>query len=103
MTACYSAFLWVGITKIKMEKLTDIITEKQINIAWGNANFGADRNAIDRYKLIANGLLKCAVGYSTGHTMQCILEDLGLVLQTWELSPRGKRYLFAAYNDGLSV
>ena len=30
-----------------MEKVTDIITEKQINIAWGNANFGADRNAID--------------------------------------------------------
>ena len=86
-----------------MEKVTDIITEKQINIAWGNADFGSDRNAIDKYKLIANGVLKYASGFGTGHTMQCILEDLGLVLPTWELSPRGKRYLFAAYNSGTSV
>jgi hypothetical protein len=86
-----------------MEKVTDIVTEKQINIAWGNADFGNDRNAIDKYKLIANGVLKCASGFCTGDTMQCILEELGLVLQTWELSPRGKRYLFAAYNTGLSV
>jgi len=86
-----------------MNKVTDIITDAQINIAWGNADFGKDRNSKDKHELIANGVLKCAAGFATGHTMQCILEDLGLVLPTWELSPCGKQYLYYAYQSGISV
>ena len=80
-----------------MEKTSDILTENQINLIWGNANFGNDKSIEDKHKLIAKGLLQCVSGFSTGYTIQQILEELGLVLQTRELSQRGKRYLYAAY------
>lgn len=83
-----------------MEKVEDLVTDKQIDLAWGNANFG--NTGLTKRELIANVLLKCASGFETGHTAKCIVEDLGLVTQRWELSQRGKRYLFAAYSQGYS-
>jgi len=82
-----------------METVQDLITDNQINISWGNADFGE----VSRRELIANSLLKCASGYSTGSTAKYILEDLGLVSKDWELSHKGQRYLFAAYSNGVSV
>ena len=83
-----------------MEKVEDLVTDEQINLAWGNANFGPDYS---RREIIANCLLKYASGYRTGHTAMCILQELGLLTQRRELSKRGKRYLFAAYSGGLSL
>lgn len=83
-----------------MERITDIVTDGQLQHAWGNADFGPSRT---RREVIANTLLKCASGYSTGHTAKCIAEELGLVTQKWELSKKGKRYLFAAYSNGVSI
>tara|TARA_R110002073_G_scaffold314073_1_gene486217 strand:- start:557 stop:808 length:252 start_codon:yes stop_codon:yes gene_type:complete len=83
-----------------MEKVEDLVTDKQIDLAWGYANFGDNYSKRD---IIANTLLKCASGYETGHTAKCIVEELGLVTKRWELSQRGKRYLYAAYNGGLSM
>jgi len=83
-----------------MENVQDLVTDKQVDLAWGNANFGDNYSKRD---IIANTLLKCASGYETGHTAKCIVEELGLVTQRWELSQRGKRYLFAAYSGGLSL
>ena len=86
--------------RMKMEKVEDLVTDKQIDLAWGNANFGETHS---KREVIANTLLKCSCGYYTGHTAKCIVEELGLVTQRWELSQRGKRYLFAAYSGGLSL
>ena len=84
----------------EMEKVEDLVTDKQIDLAWGNANFGVTHS---KREVIANTLLKCASGYHTGHTAKCIVEELGLVTQKWQLRQRGKRYLFAAYSGGLSL
>lgn len=83
-----------------MEKVEDLVTDKQIDIAWGFANFG---EGLTKREIIANTLLKCASGYQTGHTAKCIVEELGLVTQKWTLSQRGKRYLYSAYSGGLSL
>ncbi len=83
-----------------METVYDIVTDKQIDLAWGNANFGETHS---KRAIIANTILKCASGYQTGHTAECIVEDLGLVTKDWKLSQRGQRYLFAAFSGGLSL
>jgi len=83
-----------------MEKVQDIITDEQMEKAWGNANFGST----DKREIIRNTLLKCASGYYTGHTAKCIVSELGLVYQSkWKLSKLGQQYLFAAYSNGVSV
>jgi hypothetical protein len=82
-----------------MDKVNDIVTDSQVELAWGNANFGD----VSPRDVIANTLLKCAVGYATGRTARVICEELGLVTGDWQLSQRGKAYLFAAYSRGLSV
>lgn len=48
-----------------MEKVEDLVTDKQIDLAWGNANFG--NTGLTKRELIANVLLKCASGFVTGH------------------------------------
>ena len=82
-----------------MDKVNDIVTDAQVELAWGSANFGA----IQPREVIANTLLKCASGYATGRTARAICEELGLVTEGWQLSQRGKAYLFAAYSGGLSL
>jgi hypothetical protein len=82
-----------------METVEEILTDEQINIAWGNANFGS----ISKRNVIAGALLKCASGYYTGNTAKCIVEELGLVTKKWTLTKLGKRYLFAAFYGGLSI
>ncbi len=82
-----------------MEKVEEILTDAQINDAWGNANFGS----ISKRNVIAGALLKCASGYYTGNTAKCIIEELGLVTKKWTLTKLGKRYLYAAFCGNISV
>lgn len=84
-----------------MEK---IITDEQIEAAWGNANFGEVYSSkTGRREIIRNTLLKCACGYETGRTAKIIAQELGLVTVKWTLTKKGKEYLFAAYSNGTSV
>lgn len=82
-----------------METVEQMITDEQINTAWGNAQFGSG----SKRGIIANALLKYASGYYTGHTIMCITQELGLVGKNVTLTKLGKRYLFAAYANGVSV
>lgn len=82
-----------------MDKPEILITDAQIDLVWGNANFGE----VGRRDLINNTLLKCASGYSTGRTAKCIVEELGLVTPKWKLTKLGERYLYAAYYGGISL
>ena len=86
----------------KRETTEDLVTDKQIDIAWGHADFGGKHS---KREVISNALLKFACGYETGHTAYAICEELGLISQEYkpQLTPRGKRYLFAAFSNGLSV
>jgi hypothetical protein len=83
----------------QMETVEQILTDEQINNAWGNANFGKS----NRRDVVANALLKYASGYGTGHTIECICRELGLITKQCNLSTKGKHYLFTHFSRGLSV
>ncbi len=77
-----------------METVQDLITDKQVDIAWGEADFGT---FYDKRDVIKYSLLKFACGYKTGKTAKSILEDLGLITQNENLTQRGKRYLYVSF------
>lgn len=79
----------------------ELVTDKQIEDAWGSANFG-EFLTNNKRELINNTILKCASGYVTGSTAKRIVQELGLVSTKWTLTKKGQRYLFAAYSQGKS-
>lgn len=83
-----------------MEKLEEIISNNEINKAWGNASFGKD---ISKRSVISNALLKFASGYATGHTIECICRELKLITKQCNLTTLGKRYLYESFCGELSV
>lgn len=84
-----------------MDKPEEIITDQEIESAWGDANFGEFLNANKR-ELINNSVLKCASGYYTGSTAVHIVCGLGLATEKWELTKKGKYYLYSAFSSGKS-
>jgi hypothetical protein len=76
-----------------METVEDIITDEQVTLAWGNADFGN----VEKRDVIKFSLLKWACGYETGKTARNILKDLGLITMHNIVSKRGKRYLYVAF------
>lgn len=80
--------------------LEEIITDEQINTAWGNASFGKD---VSKRDVVANALLKYASEYGTGYTIEQICRELGLITKQCKLTRLGKQYLYEAYRNGLSV
>ena len=82
-----------------METVQDLVKDEMLENVFGNADFGE----VSKREVLANTLLKCACGYETGNTAKCIVQELGLVTQEWKLSMWGKRYLFAAFSNKLSV
>lgn len=81
------------------EKIEDVVSDEELIKVWGNANFGST----DKREIVRNSLLKCACRYYTGKTAKQILEELSLVTTKWELTPKGRNYLWVAYSNGLSV
>jgi hypothetical protein len=82
-----------------MESTKEILSDEQIDSAWGNANFGKS----NKRDIIVNALLEYTYGYETGHTIKQICEELGLVTNQAELTTKGERYLFVHFSGGLSV
>lgn len=75
-----------------------IVTDEELNIAWGNARFGD----ISKRDVIATTLKKVAQAWGTGHTAMCIVRELGLVEYRngqQGLSDKGLRYLLALKSD----
>jgi hypothetical protein len=77
----------------------EIVSENDLNEAWGNADFGNN----DKRFIVKHALLKCASGYYTGRTAKHILIELKLANDRWEMTPKGKQYLFAAFSNGISI
>ena len=82
-----------------MRTVEDLVTDEQLEYAWGNADFGHN----DKRGLIANTLLKSASGFSTGSTARHITVSLGLTDSRFELTRLGRSYLWAAYSKGVSL
>lgn len=79
-----------------MMTVENIITDKQLDDAWGNSNFGS----ISKRDVIKYTLLKCASGYHSGHTGKIICQELKLVYTNdWKLTKKGKEYLYYAFCD----
>lgn len=63
------------------ETPADIISDEEISRVHGNANFGPTAPR----QIVGETVLKFAVGYSTGHTAECIVIEHGLASR-----PRGR-------------
>ena len=74
-----------------------IISDQEIDRVHGCANFGG----IKRRDVVNYGVLKCAAGYHQGSTSEAIIRAHGLINKQYELTPKGKVYLWEAFGgDG---
>jgi hypothetical protein len=86
--------MWKGILEMTENEL---ISDEEIERVHGNANFGG----MDKREVVRLGVLKCASGYYQGHTSKTICIEHGLITKdTYELTPKGKYYLWAAFSNG---
>lgn len=81
--------------------MKEIISDKEIDKVWGNANFGHN----DRRGQILESLTQRAIGYHTGHTITCIMLELDLIqvknlgvdfeedIKSYHLTQKGLDYL----------
>jgi hypothetical protein len=78
----------------------EIISDEEIDRVHGNANFG---EAMTKREVVNQGVLKCASGYYQGHTSTQIITQHGLVDQHYNLTAKGRTYLWAAFSSSISV
>ena len=76
--------------------MRQIITDEEIDRIHGNANFGG----MSKRDIVNLGVLKCASGYYQGHTSAQIIKEHGLINGKYELTAKGRAYLWAAFGDG---
>ena len=74
-----------------------IVTDSEIELVHANANFGG---TISKRDVVNLGVLKCASGYHQGHTSETICKEHGLISDSYKLTKRGQRYLWAVYGKG---
>ncbi len=77
----------------------DIISDEEIERVHANANFGC----MGKREVVNQGVLKCACGYYQGSTSTQIIKEHGLVTAEYELTPKGKVYLWAVFSTPISV
>lgn len=77
-----------------MDSVEDIISDEEIERVHANANFGG----MGKRQVVNQGVLKCASGYSQGHTSMTICKEHGLITDKYRLTKKGKQYLWAAFN-----
>ena len=74
----------------------EIISDEEIERVHANANFGG----MEKRDVVNLGVLKCASGYYQGATSMAIVKEHGLVTYTYELTSKGRTYLWEAFGDG---
>ncbi len=75
--------------------MKDILTDCEIEAAFVGANFGTRNHRT----LLEQGVLKINAGYRTGHTLACIMQELGLTGKTNQVLKKGNRFVFWALRD----
>jgi len=74
----------------------DIVSDKELKEVFANANFGS----MSRREVLKQAVMKCAGRYRQGFTSTQIIEELGLRGKNGNLTKKGGRYLYAAWEDG---
>lgn len=73
----------------------ELISDEEVEKVHGNAHFGSS----SKRDVLRFGVLKCASGYYQGHTSKMICVEHGLIDEkTYELTEKGRNYLWAAFN-----
>lgn len=80
-------------------KASEIITDEEIDRVHANANFGG----LTKREVVNQGVLKCASGYYQGHTSTQIITEHGLIDDKYQLTAKGRAYLWAAFSSDISV
>lgn len=74
----------------------EIISDEEIDAVHGGADFGP---VITKREVVNHGVLKCASGYHQGHTSSVIIKEHGLVNDEYELTAKGRTYLWEAFSS----
>lgn len=82
-----------------MERAEDTISDDEIERVHANANFVG----MPKRDVVNFGVLKCASGYYQGHTSRQIITEHGLIDGQYDLTPKGRAYLWAPFGDNNSV
>ena len=77
----------------------EIITDEEIERVHANADFGS----MKKRDVVDQGILKCASGYHQGHTSTQIITEHGLISKEYELTAKGRSYLWAVFSSKISV
>jgi len=75
--------------------MQEIISDSEIERIHANANFGS----MEKRDVVNLGVLKCASGYYQGCTSRTICEEHGLIDKKYNLTPKGKAYLWEAFGN----
>ena len=71
----------------------EIIPDEEIERVHANANFGS----MSKRQVVDQGVLECASGYYQGSTSTQIIKEHGLITDAYELTSKGRAYLWAAF------
>jgi len=84
---------------MSLKQQQEIITDEEIESVHGNANFGS----MGKRQVVDQGVLKVASGYYQGHTSTQIITKHGLIDKDYQLTPKGRMYLWATFATEISV
>jgi len=73
----------------------EIISDEEIERVHGNADFGG----MEKRTVVDQGLLKTACNQYHGHTSTQIITRHGLIDEDYELTEKGRKYLWAAFSN----
>lgn len=83
-----------------INSLPDLVTDDQMHEAFENTNFGHT----DFRGLLAQGCIKALAGWHQGHTLTCILVELGLI--SWnrqsdkiKVTAKGNHYIWLSFKN----
>ena len=71
----------------------EIITHEEIEAVWRKADFGNTK----KRDVIRYGLLKCVCNFQQGSQATRILKELGLISDSCEVLPKGRKYLWYSF------
>lgn len=79
-----------------MDKPEELVTDQQIEEAWGNARFGPYWENHKRV-FLNNTILQYACQYESGSTAMYVLKYLKLITEKGKFTQKGRNYLLACF------
>lgn len=76
-----------------IKAITDLVSDEELEAVFRNTNFGHT----DFRGLLAQGCIKTLAGWHQGHTLTCILKELGLVKENYKVTAKGRHYIWMSF------